>query len=400
MNCTNYQFNSHSEQTEFDEPYCLYNTSSGMETNVTWSLAEEGQVMPYTWYQSGVSLPLASSGGLQPGEYNLEIGSQGEFANVTTVKFGEHYNWDSSMTLRDASLMPSVYQCTMFWCEKTFANSRVVSGTLYDSPTSTRGLTIDLKQCGVPHGIAGDGPGANETTGCPATPLPDSTLPNFGLNLDWDDSDLEPDPEQATEEKRSGPENEPPPYWIDQGFAANMQTGFTSIFAVYLGMSTGGGQSPALSQWLYTANGGNTSQTLESVANSITNQMRGAANSTQVAGTALLPLVFVSVQWSWSVDTRHRPQNWTEQELTVSRLAYPAGLAVLALAFLICSIIASTSRSSLIWKSSSLALLYHQLDDWDEREAYIRDIRAMEKQARGMQVRLVQDYNGRISFAR
>ena len=58
----------------------------------------------------------------------------------------------------------------------------------------------------------------------------------------------------------------------------------------------------------------------------------------------------------------------------------------------------SQKRDQLVWKSSSLALLFHGLRGGDGQELAARDSRTMEDLARTMRARLVEHENGKIAL--
>ena len=118
---------------------------------------------------------------------------------------------------------------------------------------------------------------------------------------------------------------------------------------------------------------------MESVANGLTKQMRENLNSTAIHGAALTPTVFVKVRWPW--------------------FAYPVTLAVLSAMFLAVTIIFSLEGDKLVWKSSSIALLFHPLEGFNAEELEMSREDEMEAAAEKLQVRLTRE-DGGIRFIR
>lgn len=97
----------------------------------------------------------------------------------------------------------------------------------------------------------------------------------------------------------------------------------------------------------------------------------------------MIPTVVVHVNWPW--------------------LTYPAALSVSGGVFLTLVMCLSNERRGIIWKSSSLALLFHGLGSSSERDMSVRqigvhDTRAMEKTAKEIRARLVEDPSGEVIF--
>lgn len=97
----------------------------------------------------------------------------------------------------------------------------------------------------------------------------------------------------------------------------------------------------AMPATFFDANDGNVPRTMDMVTRSVSNHFRDSANRTIVEGVALASVSCIHVQWPW--------------------LVLPLALVVLAAAFL-CMCIASSANGGLdVWKSSSIAQLYHGL---------------------------------------
>lgn len=124
----------------------------------------------------------------------------------------------------------------------------------------------------------------------------------------------------------------------------------------------------------------NISQMIELVGDSFTNAMRdNQLNNTFVLGEAYIEQTWIHVQWAW--------------------LALPIALSIMSLGLLIIVIFRTRARGATVWKSSSLALLFHDLEGWDARSEPFRNSYQLETTATGMRGQLING-NGRHIFLR
>lgn len=127
-------------------------------------------------------------------------------------------------------------------------------------------------------------------------------------------------------------------------------------------------------QWsiysLYYSNDGNVTKTLDNIALSVTNQIRSAIYSTNITGRVMYPTVFIEVVWAWYV--------------------LPIVLTISAAFLLVVTICLSSGRRAVVWKSSSLALLFHGISgiESDERP---EEVEGMKEKAKQMTVNLCKD---------
>jgi hypothetical protein len=128
---------------------------------------------------------------------------------------------------------------------------------------------------------------------------------------------------------------------------------------------------------LYYANGGNLSRTLSNVALGVTNQMRSSLGSTNVTGTATYTIVYIKVVWPW--------------------LIYSAVLIVAATALLGLTIWLSHGEDRMVWKSSSLALLFHGLPE-SETDGRLLTTANMETGANKILTKLSKDETGNVKL--
>ncbi|KAL9061347.1 MAG: hypothetical protein Q9162_000221 [Coniocarpon cinnabarinum] len=110
-----------------------------------------------------------------------------------------------------------------------------------------------------------------------------------------------------------------------------------------------------------------------------TEVVRTSGNKTLLPGRAYQTTTFIHVQWGW--------------------LALPITLMVLTILLLIIVIIQTHKKRAVVWKSSSLALLFHKLDGWDIPEGSITDRHKVQDVASRMHGQLRDDV-GDLAFVR
>lgn len=119
---------------------------------------------------------------------------------------------------------------------------------------------------------------------------------------------------------------------------------------------------------------------LENIAHSLTNWIRDSPEGTLVSGSTWEPVTFVKVAWAW--------------------LAYPTGMVASTATFLSISIAFSLQKRNLVWKSSPLALLFHQLQGWNSEDLDVRNRSEMKETAERFWAQLIEDERGSVSFVR
>lgn len=132
-------------------------------------------------------------------------------------------------------------------------------------------------------------------------------------------------------------------------------------------------------QLLYATNHRDLSEDAHAIAEGLTHLIRQGPNMTQVDGTVHLTDLFVRVHWPW--------------------LAYPIGLVIISTGFLLAAILFSAEKSGVVWKSSSLASMFHGPSGLTE-QAELRDTSEMEDAAEAMRVTLRQSDNGVLRLMR
>ena len=132
---------------------------------------------------------------------------------------------------------------------------------------------------------------------------------------------------------------------------------------------------------LHQVNGDdNVTSTFDKIATALTNVIRQGPNTTSITGQAQALDVYVRVRWAW--------------------LSLPLMMVVFGVLFLAISIMFSSRPGRHVWKSSTLATIFHRLDGWTPDELDQRTEKDMKTAAMEMQVIIDTDANGRISLIR
>ena len=112
---------------------------------------------------------------------------------------------------------------------------------------------------------------------------------------------------------------------------------------------------------------------MTNLAAAMTNYIRDASNHT-VSGQLGITETYVRVLWLWII--------------------LPGVLVVAGALFLIMGIVATRKRGVDIWKDSELALLFHGLQEGNERFAGLHQISEMDHVASRMKVRMMSTRTG------
>ncbi|KAK5125245.1 hypothetical protein LTR85_000921 [Meristemomyces frigidus] len=277
------------------------------------------------------------------------------FANFSSIQW--HAEYAGNLSAQDMDLIkPNALECVLTWCAQRFASTSCRAGTLYDVPTSAANLTTqDPETFGNTSSSLAIGWPASEPS--PPASIFNSTQWSHAFN--------------ATQFTMI-----PGVYAIAKTLGGNLRIVFKDNFAFTLQGST-----PELEWLLQVAlQLGNIPQLLDDVATSLTKRMRSGPNSTAVFGTVQSPVTYVHVNWAW--------------------LSNPSALALLAALFLSTSIFVSPKRDELMWKSSSLPLLYHGLDKVNDVDIRSPSLANMKREARKTWVQLADDGSGVPTLAR
>lgn len=120
---------------------------------------------------------------------------------------------------------------------------------------------------------------------------------------------------------------------------------------------------------------------MQSVADSMTEAFRTSANSTSTRGAGLNTVTYISIDWAW--------------------LSLPVAVVTLAFVMLVVVIARNQVRGIPAWKSSSLALLFHELDGWDNsRRVGLDGPAEVDMQASEMTARVMKNEKGVLTFSR
>jgi hypothetical protein len=154
-------------------------------------------------------------------------------------------------------------------------------------------------------------------------------------------------------------------------FQSYLETLFTGSYGLPAGINPQVGNATTGSTFgaeaLYNANINDTSA---AIASRMTERICSATNATNALGSTHELDVFVHVRWPW--------------------LILPLVLVFASLAFLITSIVLGLMCSTPLWKSSTLPLLFHSINPWNEEEHTIRSVRQMDRVAEATRVQLLR----------
>ena len=217
--------------------------------------------------------------------------------------------------------MPQAAECALYFCVNTY-NVSVTNGV-----TTSEILSTWHNETGNPTtGSAGIGIGASDGILQP---------PKSDLSLDISENST---------------------FWIPSGTIAAMKeylnvtfTGFVNVSGGEVDASDGPVFVNDVMQALNLTQ--NITALMEGLATSMTSYLRnvGGNNETTAIGTTSKMETYVHVRWAW--------------------LGLPIGLLILSTIFLIITMITSKRRGFAIWKTSSLAMLFHGLDGIQEHHA-------------------------------
>jgi hypothetical protein len=253
------------------------------------------------------------------------------------------------------------YSCEMAWCQKTFSSSKTLEGVLEDDPTKSSRLTF--LPCIPP---AGRFDSDIRQWMCPGF-LSDQSLPHW------------PQYNQSTLD-------DPSAIWIGQRTGAAVVDWLGGILILSLSTEDfypNNSNRNVLAKMLYQANknsDNNVTSTFDKIATALTNVVRQGPNTTSITGQAQELGVYVRVRWAW--------------------LSLPLMMVVFGVLFLAISIMFSLRPGRHVWKSSTLATIFHKLDGWTPDELDQRTEKDMKTAAMEMQVVIDTDANGHISLIR
>ena len=287
-------------------------------------------------YTTPNGLHLSAYAGLAgSGDYSTMVNSTAELFNQTDpayaadiVKIGLVRFPSPGQSMYVNSSPVEAYDCSLSWCAKLYSNASFSNGTLQVGQV-TQG-TLNL--------IANSQSFGSNGQEFVAFTAPETFLFNrtFKMNV----ADLE----------------------STSNFLAVLFTAASISSAAILEQST----SIDIASALFDA--ASIPALISNVSTSMTNYMRIASNSTTVRGDAYDNVVFVHIRWPW--------------------LILPVLVVLLAIVFLWVSILYSRRRQTALWKSSSLALLFHGLDGWHDDDLGAITLSHIETDANRMRAQL------------
>lgn len=289
--------------------------------------------------------------GLFTGNPDVNIGDHGQLASGEFLQFNGYYNFTLDRGNLSAIPLPRGTSCSLAFCMKTYY-SEFIAGKLQDTVINETALLFQ-----------------ND----PAYSL---TIYNDAL-LAGVVGDSYPDNFDAYAAYYSGQSEV---FWVN---GASL-LGFMGVLASTLSFSTNldgtSDQSNPTGTALNGFNHGNISANFVKLATGISDAIRSAPGNVQVTGQAFGTQVFVQVRWPW--------------------LSFAASIVLLTAIFVAFSVVFSLEKGESIWKSSSLALLFHGLKGWTEQELDIQSMDEMEEKANEMHAVLERDDVGRMVFVR
>ncbi|KAI0852740.1 hypothetical protein F5Y00DRAFT_272400 [Daldinia vernicosa] len=308
---------------------CDYGMPSGRNiSGFMFRAGASGDVFPTRWNSSALSL------GDNPGD----AGSDALLAYIEAVQLKAAFDYgtdDMSSVLRQ----PTAWTCSFALCAKTYDSLSMTNGEM-----STSTPTEDI--------MVLTGNTTNQTTPVGGGLSGLSFYQGLKVNSSSSSEDA---------------------YRINQADYANLANYLTELFSTGWGERGFGAsnrvqQSTAPNLGWGLSEAEDLAQTVRSIAEGMTEIMRNSRNSTPIAGEALRTRVYIEVQWGW--------------------MALPLTLIVLSL-FLLVVMVVRTHRSDLpVWKSSSIALLSHEVIGWAPGDGVLRETSTLQKEAKDISVTL------------
>lgn len=270
---------------------------------------------------------------------------------------------------------PTIWDCSLSWCAQTYGASASVNGRLSDNPTEVNPLlwltSLNTSSCpgvtSVWNGVTGGAWDSDGVIVIPAVSLQDQSASDW-LSIIRCPSDIPPDLA----------------FWINLENSLEIDNSINEIFngSLTLGMDpyqTGGATSQAILQAIYDNNGGDFPKTLAAMATAMTTQIRQGPNTTIVQGDTTYAFTYIHINWPW--------------------LVYPVTLVLLAFAFLLATVFFSSERSKIVWKSSSLAVLFLGSKVYEQYEFRERTPHDMVVAAQDIRVRFLVDDHDDLKVA-
>lgn len=263
---------------------------------------------------------------------------------IYEIPIDEGSNNSSKAEQKHMHIRPEIRHCSFDLCLKDYHGSNSLGSTFQETLASETALAIDLSACTE---WMRSNDNATSNTRCPLS--------------------------RASEVSSSSVVADE--YWIEIVNFLSLEY----VLVTQLNVSASGNDDSAneiigLTYWY--ANEGNITRTFEGIATSLTNQLRRHDNVTMVNGTVYMPVTYVNVNWLW--------------------LVYPVLISISTSSFLVASMICSWQSGIPVWKSSSLALLFHGLVN--RPRVKTNSLHSMEDMASKVKARLMTSENGHFQL--
>lgn len=127
-------------------------------------------------------------------------------------------------------------------------------------------------------------------------------------------------------------------------------------------------------------NSTNMTDTLNMISTSMTYFMGRSPSGQAVTGDNITSEQFIHVHWGW--------------------ISIPVLEVVMTLALLACTLVQTSRKGVVAWKSSAIIPLLTSMRGWDDRDFGAISCRGLEKRSRGVKGTMVEDERGRLFFQR
>lgn len=324
-----------------DAYVCDYNTPSGASFKACSLYGPKAPVDCFDVAQDAGHTKFTSIASINPNMTTL--------LDFAAIHIGNPWMIKPNVTLPPKTIM----ECTLSWCAKSYTNWTISNGFMSNDTVVTTAPLVPSPYNDY-----------NLTYG-----IPSSAYVLNGTLAGVNETDLKFD--------IAGREN------------GNLKTFLANVFTNSLtsGNASSGWppslnptQTMTMASALYRANGGNIRDTISALAKSLDAEVRQGRIGHQPVGAALRSETYIRVEWPW--------------------LIMPTMLVIIGIAFLVLSLIQTSLNGTVLWKSSTIAPLFHGLEGYTGRELNLQGRRHMEAAAEGMQVQLKPDDDGKMRFVR
>lgn len=284
-------------------------------------------------------------------------------STFAALKFSEY---DDVAVARPEIWLESAHECTLSWCAQQFGSSAVRAGSLDDEPTSS---TLLSSMVSAPCRNVTDG--STNTNGVDHYAYAQDDRRHFVIA--WYKPDELPYLDCALGNETGKDArllaNDPRAFWINDQDELELAFAIDAIFTTTFESLPMPGDDHARA--LFKAQ--SLPQTIELIARSMTNDIRGGPNRIEARGTVFFNEQHMCVRWPW--------------------LAMPASLVLLS-AGLLGTLMVLSARGSRTWKTSALPSLYYGRCVWEDGELHDASMEEMRRVALDAQVSFREDDSG------